>query len=186
VSFHNIPGRLGDFVQNYDFVASRASGPLRIVEVGVALGKSLAYGASRLPTATLYAVDPWAGLDINGEQQAMAKDAGGCFQLFLKQMLDNCPDILERINVIRAPSLDAVEMFEHYSLDLVQLDALHTYDGVIEDIDVWCPKVKPGGVIGGDDFMPDFPGVEQAVRASFGDDFEVVGTNWKGWRHVVR
>jgi hypothetical protein len=99
-------------------------------------------------------------------------------------MLQHCPEALERINVLRAPSLEATAMFDGGSLDLVQLDALHTFDGVAADISAWCVRVKLGGLIGGDDLVPDFPGVEQAVRHHFGDNFEVVGMGWKGWRHV--
>jgi hypothetical protein len=58
-----------------------------------------------------------------------------------------------RSNVIRATSRDASLSFEDASLDFVYLDAQHHYGAVVEDISLWFPKVKPGGIIGGHDYL---------------------------------
>jgi hypothetical protein len=39
------------------------------------------------------------------------------------------------------------------TLDFVYLDARHDYASVVEDIGLWYPKVKPGGVLSGHDYM---------------------------------
>lgn len=58
----------------------------------------------------------------------------------------------------------------HHSLDLVFIDADHSYAAVKEDIENWVEKVRPGGVICGHDFCnPAHRGVEKAVREIFGD-----------------
>jgi predicted O-methyltransferase YrrM len=49
------------------------------------------------------------------------------------------------------------------ALDLVYVDARHTEEAVYADIRDWWPLVRSGGVVFGDDFIPQFPGVEQAV-----------------------
>jgi hypothetical protein len=46
------------------------------------------------------------------------------------------------------------ELFEDNSLDFVYIDANHTYEGVKEDIKYWYPKVKPGGLLLGHDYLP--------------------------------
>lgn len=50
-------------------------------------------------------------------------------------------------------------------LDMVYLDAAHYYDGVISDLVSWYPKVKPGGIISGHDYLnvEDY-GVNKAVN----------------------
>ena len=50
------------------------------------------------------------------------------------------------------------------SLDMVYLDAAHYEDGVLADLKVYYPKVKPGGIIAGHDYLnPDY-GVKEAVN----------------------
>jgi hypothetical protein len=47
------------------------------------------------------------------------------------------------------------------------LDGDHGYEAVRADIDAWLPKMKPGAVLSGDDYL--WPGVKQAVHERFGD-----------------
>jgi len=49
------------------------------------------------------------------------------------------------------------------SIDFVYIDGDHSYDGVKKDIDLYYPKVKSGGIIGGHDFRADESGVAKAV-----------------------
>ena len=62
------------------------------------------------------------------------------------------------------------------------IDAGHYFEDVIADLRNWWPLVRLGGAVFGDDFSPNFPGVEQAVR-SFCDEmrlppFQVEGEKW--------
>ncbi len=61
-------------------------------------------------------------------------------------------------------------------LDLVFIDADHSYKSVRADIANWLPKVKKGGVLAGDDFP--FPDVKRAVKEIFKDDFRVEASIW--------
>lgn len=71
------------------------------------------------------------------------------------------------------PSALAVNGFRDQSLDLVFIDADHSYDGCLADIKAWLPKVRPGGIICGHDFgTPGFPGVKRAVEEVFGADYD--------------
>jgi hypothetical protein len=70
-----------------------------------------------------------------------------------------------RVEVVRKYSKDAVNLFENESLDLVYIDANHAYDAVKDDLNIWWPKVKKGGMLSGHDYFihPTF-GVIQAVN----------------------
>ena len=50
------------------------------------------------------------------------------------------------------------------------------------DLRNWWPLVRPGGAVFGDDFSPNFPGVEQAVRSFCAEmrlpPFQVEGEKW--------
>ena len=48
--------------------------------------------------------------------------------------------------------MDAVKDFDDESLDFVYIDGNHLYPAVKKDIDLWWPKVKAGGVMGGHDY----------------------------------
>jgi hypothetical protein len=70
--------------------------------------------------------------------------------------------------VHRKLSEEAVGAFPNDSLDFVYIDANHEFNAVLQDIRGWFPKVRPGGVLAGHDFLDgDLPegsfGVKSAV-----------------------
>lgn len=83
----------------------------------------------------------------------------------------------DRREIIRMDSLTAAATIEDASLDFVFVDADHSYEGALADIQAWAPKVKPGGMLSGHDYDDRWTtergyGVVQAVD-------EEVGRN--GW-----
>jgi len=160
------------------------------VEVGVALGKGIAYMGHVLREAgredvKLYAVDPWGGYARNGEQQATGSPSKhGDWQLFLESMRDNAPDVLARLHIVRAKSFDASALFPKGTVHLCIIDADHVYEAVQEDLYSWGPCIAPGGTIGGDDHTADFPGVERACKDYFGEYYQAktAECDWTTWR----
>lgn len=55
------------------------------------------------------------------------------------------------------------------------LDADHSYEEVVAQLDAFVPLMAPGGIICGDD--ADFPGVHQAVTERFGSQ-QVIARVW--------
>lgn len=55
------------------------------------------------------------------------------------------------------------------NLDLVFIDADHSYESVKQDIELWAPKLKPKGILCGHDYATDAPGVIKAVDEIFGE-----------------
>ena len=53
--------------------------------------------------------------------------------------------------LIRETSERASQMFDDNSVDFVYIDGDHTYEGVMLDIQCWWPKIRPGGILSGDD-----------------------------------
>lgn len=55
--------------------------------------------------------------------------------------------------MLRQTSQEASKEFPDSSLDFIYIDAQHHYKAVQEDIGLWAKKVRPGGVIGGPDYL---------------------------------
>ena len=85
-----------------------------------------------------------------------------------------------QLHVVRISSVKAAKIFHKDYFDLVFIDANHHYEYVKADIEVWLPLVKEGGFLTGHDYSPrkKFRGLKQAVRESFGKDFEVSHGIW--------
>jgi precorrin-6B methylase 2 len=70
---------------------------------------------------------------------------------------------------------EAVKQFEDNSVDMVFIDAGHTYKEVLADIKRWLPKTKK--IICGHDIGDEE--VEKAVKEVFGEEIEI-NNNAKG------
>jgi hypothetical protein len=113
------------------------------VEVGVCQGIFSANLLSLWP-GFLYCVDPWA--KILGYEEQYDHDAN------YESALQRLKEFEGRYEIYRQTSLNAAKAFEPESLDFVYLDANHSYEAVRDDINAWWPKVKPGGMLAGDDY----------------------------------
>jgi hypothetical protein len=69
----------------------------------------------------------------------------------------------ERVKILRGLSWRMAQHVPNNSLDLLYIDGDHSFEGVKKDLEAWYPKVKPGGVIAGHDFINPAYGVSQAV-----------------------
>lgn len=63
-----------------------------------------------------------------------------------------------RVLFVRLPSVEAAAGFADGALDAVYIDADHARASVEADLAAWWPKVRPGGVLAGHDFV--CPGME--------------------------
>jgi ADP-heptose:LPS heptosyltransferase/GR25 family glycosyltransferase involved in LPS biosynthesis len=101
-------------------------------------------------SGTLYMVDVWRGLgDEYIDSSNHHNYDGGVYSEAMK----NIEGFEDRAIMVRASSEVASSMFEDESLDFVYIDANHAYDWVVQDIKLWYPKVKKGGVLWGHDYL---------------------------------
>jgi hypothetical protein len=120
------------------------------VEIGVAFGENAEQILMRSSLKKLILVDPW---DYVPEQSPvgygdMIKDWDGCY----KYCLNKLAKFSDRIDIRRTTSLDASLQMEDRSLDFAYIDANHMSPFIDEDISLWYPKVKSGGIFGGHDY----------------------------------
>ena len=50
-------------------------------------------------------------------------------------------------------STEAASIILDETVDVVYIDARHDYRSVAQDIDAWWPKVRPGGILAGHDYL---------------------------------
>jgi cephalosporin hydroxylase len=187
MSYADIPGHSG-FLWLYDEAIRHFPSGSLFVEVGVALGHSIAYLAEEAAKAgktfELHAVDPWAGTQRNGEQQQWAdKAAGGDFGLFCQMMVAHSPASLAVIKPFRMTSFEYVDLHTEIGgllrPSLVLLDGDHSYETVRDEIDCYGPILARGGWLAGDDYdTVNGLGVMKAVDEAFGKRVEIRGNTW--------
>lgn len=146
-----------DREQLFQQAGQRAAGKFTVVEVGVYEGDLSQQIAEYCPQAKIYLVDPWrffpAGYvdPCNRDQDAFDQIFKSvCARMAGYQTTDLYED--HRVIIIRNTSVAAAEIVPN-QLDIVYLDGNHSFDGITEDIATWYPKVKPGGILAGHDYV---------------------------------
>ena len=203
MSWQDIPGWFNYSDIYDDFVKTSRDGDT-IVEVGVALGRSIAYLTRKVIDSgkriRIVAVDPWDlwGDDArhpgraaptdedcmgwHGRHRALWEEHGSTFGVFLGEMRKHAPEELARISVVRAYSVEAARMFADRSVHAVWIDGDHSYRGVETDLLAWHRTVQPGGWLAGHDHHRDVcAGLVQAVEEALGPEgtgYRVQGTSW--------
>ena len=69
----------------------------------------------------------------------------------------------KNVEIFREDSISASKRFKNSSIDFVYIDGNHDYEFVLKDLETWFTKVKPGGIIFGDDYLRPY-GVSKAVN----------------------
>ena len=90
------------------------------------------------------------------------------------------------VAIHRAPSIDAASEFPDSYFDWIYIDGDHLYEAVRGDIEAWSVKVKPGGLIAGDDYEDGWwgEGVQRAVNEFVTDTNAELVTN--GSQFIIR
>jgi len=139
--------------------------PKVIVEIGVWKGVSTAFLAQHsAPDAVVYAVDHFLG---SVEHRPGGVDGAaweGKLSIMLDQFVSNMMRLgySGKVRPVRMASAEAAPFFTE-PIDLLYIDGSHEEPDVWHDITVWGAKVRPGGMIVGDDYSAGWPGVCAAV-----------------------
>lgn len=136
-------------------LATMLSDHSTMVELGCAHGESTMFWWLSGRFDKVFAIDPFLGL---------SKDDFDDPTDLLTQVVIPSHGVVEHI---MKKSGDAVYMFADASLDFVYIDACHDYENVKNDISLYLPKIKNGGIIAGHDYCQDFPGTIAAVDEIF-------------------
>lgn len=145
-------------------------------EIGVKEGRFISYLLAKFPELTMYAVDPWENQPDGSETYI-----GWDWQQIYKQYQQSIIRYKDRVIELRKYSVEAAKQIEDRSLDFVFIDAQHDFKSVMQDIEIWRPKVKPGGLLSGHDYQPKFAGLIRAVNISVGNPILGENDTWATW-----
>jgi predicted O-methyltransferase YrrM len=112
-----------------------------MIEVGVRRGGTLFHLLDKIPNLIVYAIDT----DIKQFYNDGVKEKYG-----------------HRLIPMQGYSEVLADKIQDNSVDLVFIDANHSYEYVYKDIVKYSPKLKPTGLLTGHDI--DYPGVNRAVK----------------------
>lgn len=127
-------------------------------EIGVWAGDFSAEILKVARPAKLHLVDPWAFMEgeayaesryggkVAADQEAMDELYAGVVRRFAEPIASGI------VEVHRCPSVEAAGRFPDASFDWIYVDGNHLYEYVRADLARYDPKVKPGGLIAGDDY----------------------------------
>ena len=127
---------------------------------------------------TLYMVDVWRPLSIEEyDDQSNHENHSDAYSEAMK----NTREHAERAHMIRSRGEVASNLFPDGSLDFVYIDANHTYEAVTEDIKIWYPKVKSGGILAGHDYLKlSYPENEKNIPLILWNDTDPEKQNYAG------
>ena len=138
-----------------------------LVEIGAFMGRSACYMAQTLrgmkKDVSFFTVDHFLGSD--GLESMMEELS--VYETFQRNM--EKAGVSDFVKLLKMDSISAAKKFSDESLDFLFIDGAHDYESVKADLCAWGPKMKRGGLIGGDDYNErGFPGVRRAVDEFFG------------------
>jgi predicted O-methyltransferase YrrM len=154
--YYKIPGWF-DYQDIYDFAIDKFKDGAKFVEIGGWFGRSSCYMGERIKQSeksiSLYTIDIWTheGHQNMGHHETINERGGTMLSAFRSYMEE--AGVSHIVNPIQGNSHQAHENFENESLDFIFVDGDHTWDGVKNDIVLWWPKLKPGGVMAGHDYF---------------------------------
>lgn len=168
--FEDIHGWFGIYGQEvYRMAVQSAPDNGVFVEVGCYKGRSCVFLAVELANSGKvyehHCVDHWQGSDDFPPEEREA------VPLSYEDFKRNMAGFPHKVH--KMASVDAAATFADRSVDFVMIDASHDETSVTQDIAAWWPKVKPGGVMAGDDYQ--WPGVMAAANAAFGERLQTTG-----------
>ena len=159
-----------DFLKKFNTLIPNGKG----VEIGVFKG-GFSKEILNAWNGKLYMIDVWRGL---GDEYEDMSNHNNHTEAYFETM-KNISGFEERGIMIRSLSKDCVDLFENESLDFVYIDANHAYDFIKEDMNLWFPKLKKGGIFSGHDYI-DIDWYNDPYFSENGKDKFVFTTNTDG------
>jgi methyltransferase family protein len=149
----------------------------RGAEIGVKLGVYSDALLTRWRGEELVSIDPWLSADPDEyvDRSNVSQDE---FERYYEEACDRLSRHGSRSSIWRMTSVEAAARAEDHSFDFVYIDARHDYESVKEDLEAWCAKVRPGGILAGHDYVDgDLPQGEFYVKSAVDEFFGARGVH---------
>lgn len=122
------------------------------LELGVLGGAFAEHMLRHCPTITrYYMLDPWRHLEDWNKPSNRDQPT---FDRFYAEAMARTDFARERRLVLRGRTTEMIDKIPDASLGIAYVDGDHTLRGIAIDLIRTYPKVRPGGILGGDDYTP--------------------------------
>lgn len=126
-------------------------------EIGVNKGHTTKFLLENLPKIErYYDVDPWREYDMYDGTTCIryvgSAKGGKTWDQVIIEFFKKTLKYSDRVAIMRMFSTDAVKFFDDEYFDWIYIDANHKYEYIKENLYLWTPKVKLGGLIIGHDY----------------------------------
>lgn len=120
-----------------------------ICEVGVRFGDNFKNMLTN-NVSEAYGIDIWQNTGLDGQNDALCtqEELDSQYNLVIEKFKSD-----NRVKIIRDYSVNCAKLFSDEYFDFIYLDADHTYQSVLEDLNSWWPKIKKGGILSGHDYI---------------------------------
>jgi len=133
----------------------------RMAEVGVFRGNFAEYNL-QFWTGEYYLIDAWSFRKPAEDAANLAR-----VQQRLRRFNTSIPgQNVGRVHEVCALSISAAELFPDNFFDVVYIDANKSHEAVLEDMEAYWSKVRPGGLLAGDDYG-DYRDTENLMSARY-------------------
>jgi len=129
------------------------------VEVGIFNGFYSEVLMKTIPGLHLAGIDPYAVYKGYRDHQ---------FSRSMEKAEETAHTLLDKYTFytfMKMTSEEAAKEFDDGSLDFVFIDGNHAYEYVKQDIELWTPKVRTGGIVSGHDYYVTRAGNVGVIRA---------------------
>jgi hypothetical protein len=123
-----------------------------ILELGVWKGEFAEILLKACPAIErFYLIDPWRNLDTWNKPWNVDDEK---FRAVYEEALNRTRIGGDRCVRLRGTTMEVIDRIPDGSLDLGYVDGDHTLRGISIDLVKAYPKIRPGGILGGDDYTP--------------------------------
>ena len=169
----------------YDKFIEESNNNSKIVEIGSFFGRSTSYLMNKVKESELDikvdVIDTFKGsLNEDIHIDILKNNNNDIYQNFYDNVKNK-----ENLRIIKDTSHSSSNLYLNGDIDFIMIDGDHSYEGVKGDISDYYYKVKPGGIISGDDYNV-FDGTTLAVNEFFRNSQNITdnGINW--WYRIPR
>lgn len=117
------------------------------------------------------------GVDEGEHANRILSDWKNVKKLYLVDVIDNIHDRFkvegDRVEFFHESSIEGAKRFPDNYFDFVYIDAGHSYESVMEDLNAWYPKLKVGGIICGHDMNDNEIGTKIGVGGASSEFFKL-------------
>ena len=145
----------------------------KMIEIGSYMGESTLIFGSAINWDTIYCIDP-----LSGEEE-MNSISGLDWVNVRSHFRENTKWF--NVEHIENYSYNVVDKFEDNSINFIYIDGNHTYEDVKRDIELYAPKLKTFGMLGGHDYDENWDGVRKAVDEVITNDKALLKFDDNSW-----